>query len=99
MSNPTPPVGGIFRPDGLFLTLVESGSFTSRLLTWDELYKLAKRGKKETTTGALKDFTKKVSEVVKSNDEFMHKMKVRKLEQDIQIAELKNINRAVRKAH
>lgn len=91
MSDPKPPVGGIFRPDGLFLTLMEKKSIRQRLLTWDDLAKLARRGKKQTTTGALKDFTKKVDEVVKSNAQAIADSQKRAAESKARLEELKRL--------
>lgn len=80
MSQPNPPVGGTFRPDGLLLVVVEKGSVTQRLLSWDELYRLAKQGKKETVKGAMKTFTSKVDEVVKSNGDVLNGLEKRRNE-------------------
>jgi hypothetical protein len=68
MKQPTPPVGGVFRPDGLLLVIVENGATYQRVIPWKNLYKMARCGEKQTVTGALKTFTKKVSEVIKSNE-------------------------------
>jgi hypothetical protein len=68
MNQPTPPVGGVFRPDGLLLVIVENGNTYQRVIPWKDLYKLARRGKKQIPTALLKGFAKKVDEVVKSNE-------------------------------
>lgn len=77
MGNPQPPVGGIFRPDGLFLTLVEGDSLTHRLLTWNDLEKLARRGKKQKATGMLRDFTKKVDDMIVDSEKRSQESKAR----------------------
>jgi hypothetical protein len=68
MKQPTPPVGGVFRPDGLLLVIVEHGATYQRVIPWKDLYKMARRGQKQTPVGAMKTFTKKVNEVIKSNE-------------------------------
>jgi hypothetical protein len=63
-------VGGFFRPDGLFLTVIEDGKTYQRLIPWKELYRMAKRGEKMTAHGMLKKVTDQVSRAVKSNQAF-----------------------------
>jgi len=70
MSNPTPPVGGIFRPDGLFLTVFEVGKTYQRLIPWKELYRMAKRGEKMTSNGMLKKVVDQVSLAAKISQDF-----------------------------
>lgn len=70
MGSPIPPVGGCFRPDGLFLTVIEDGKTYQRLISWNELYKMAKRGEKMTAKGMLKKVTDQISRAVKSNQDF-----------------------------
>lgn len=86
MNSPIPPVGGIFRPDGLFLTVFEDGKTYQRLLPWQELYKMTKRGQKMTAKGMLKKVADQVSLAVKSNQAFTAASEKR-------LDELKKINR------
>lgn len=86
MSSPIPPVGGIFRPDGLFLTVIEAGKTYQRLIPWKELYRMAKRGEKMTAAGMLKKVTDQVSRAVKSNEAFTAASEAR-------LNELKKVNR------
>lgn len=77
----------MFRPDGLFLTVIETGKTYQRLIPWKELYRLAKRGEKMTAKGMLKKVTDQVSRAVKSNQAFTAASEER-------LNELKKINQA-----
>jgi hypothetical protein len=91
MANPNPPIGAIFRPDGLFLTLIEKDSVTQRLVSWEELHKLAKKGKKLGINKAAQEFAKKANEVIDSNKAFMEQSEKRAAESRQHIEELKKM--------
>jgi hypothetical protein len=68
MSQPNPPVGGTFRPDGLHLVVIEGDVTYQRTISWKDLYTMARRGDRQTAKGMVKTFTKWCKEAVKSNE-------------------------------
>lgn len=61
---PQPPVSAMFSVDGLMLTVIEGKKVYYKILSWKELYKLGKTGKKMTPPEMVKKMTDKLDDMM-----------------------------------
>lgn len=67
MKPPHPPVSAMFTIDGLLLHVIEKDKLYQKTLSWRDLYKIGKKGKKMTPTGMVKTVTNKFDDLIKQH--------------------------------
>ncbi len=65
---PVPPVTAQFTAQGILLVGIQKGQMYHRVLSWKELFKLAKKGKKTKPEGFLKQAASKMDEMTAASD-------------------------------
>lgn len=61
---PQPPVSAMFTADGLMLTVIEGKNLYHKTVSWKELYKIGKKGKKMTPPDYVKTMTAKLDDML-----------------------------------
>lgn len=67
MPLPHPPVSAQFTADGLMVTVIEGKKIYYKILSWKDLYKLGKKGKKVTPPQMVQDMTSKLDDMMVKN--------------------------------
>jgi|SRR3990172_1852788 len=76
---------------GITVSALKDGKMYQRLLSWDELYKMALRGDKLTKAGFAKKVTDKANEIVKSNEAMIASNKESAAQSKRRLEELKKL--------